>query len=222
MKKILGLDLGTTSIGWALVNEVENDKETSSIIRTGVRVVPLSSDEENDFQKGNAITINADRTQKRGARRSLQRYKLRRKNLIEVLKQNRIITEEAVLPETGSSSTHELWKIRAIAAVEEVGLTDFARVLLLINKKRGYKSNRKANDDEDGKAVDGMEIAMKLYNANITPGQYAFELFNEDKKLIPEFYPSDLQNEFNEVWDCQKRFYPDILTSSLKEELMLD
>ena len=29
MKKILGLDLGTTSIGWALVNEAENENEKS-------------------------------------------------------------------------------------------------------------------------------------------------------------------------------------------------
>ena len=36
MKKILGLDLGTTSIGWALVNEKENDNEKSEIIRMGV------------------------------------------------------------------------------------------------------------------------------------------------------------------------------------------
>lgn len=42
MKKILGLDLGTTSIGWALVNEKENDNEQSSIIKLGVRVNPLS------------------------------------------------------------------------------------------------------------------------------------------------------------------------------------
>ena len=27
MKKILGLDLGTTSIGWAFVNEAENENE---------------------------------------------------------------------------------------------------------------------------------------------------------------------------------------------------
>ena len=38
MKKILGLDLGTTSIGWALVNEKENDNEKSEIIRLGVRI----------------------------------------------------------------------------------------------------------------------------------------------------------------------------------------
>ena len=50
MKKILGLDLGTTSIGWALVNEKENDKEKSSIERVGVRINPLTTDEETDFQ----------------------------------------------------------------------------------------------------------------------------------------------------------------------------
>ncbi len=31
MKRILGLDLGTTSIGWALVNEKENDNEKSEM-----------------------------------------------------------------------------------------------------------------------------------------------------------------------------------------------
>ena len=55
MKKILGLDLGTTSIGWALVNEKENDNEQSSIIKLGVRVNPLSVDEQSNFEKGKAI-----------------------------------------------------------------------------------------------------------------------------------------------------------------------
>ena len=32
MKKILGLDLGTNSIGWALVNEAENENEKSQIV----------------------------------------------------------------------------------------------------------------------------------------------------------------------------------------------
>lgn len=78
MKKILGLDLGTTSIGWALVNEKENHDEQSSIIKLGVRVNPLSVDEQSNFEKGKAITTNADRTLKRSARRNLQRFKLRR------------------------------------------------------------------------------------------------------------------------------------------------
>jgi RNase H-fold protein (predicted Holliday junction resolvase) len=52
MKRILGLDLGTTSIGWALINEAENDSEKSSIIKLGVRVNPLTVDEQQDFEKG--------------------------------------------------------------------------------------------------------------------------------------------------------------------------
>ncbi len=42
MKKILGLDLGTNSIGWALVYEAETKEEMSSIIKLGVRVNPLT------------------------------------------------------------------------------------------------------------------------------------------------------------------------------------
>lgn len=67
MRKILGLDLGTTSIGWALVNEADNDNESSSIIRLGVRVNSLTVDEKSNFEKGKAITTNSDRQQRHGA-----------------------------------------------------------------------------------------------------------------------------------------------------------
>lgn len=96
MKKILGLDLGTTSIGWALVKEAENKDEKSSIIKLGVRVNPLKAKEQTSFEKGKTITTNADRTLKRTARRNLQRYKLRRENLISLLKKEGFITEESV------------------------------------------------------------------------------------------------------------------------------
>lgn len=71
MKKVLGLDLGVASIGWALVNEADKDGERSSIQKVGVRVVPLNQDEEGDFKKGKSITTNATRTEKRGMRRSI-------------------------------------------------------------------------------------------------------------------------------------------------------
>ena len=85
MKKILGLDLGVSSIGWALVNEAEHADEHSSIIKLGVRVNPLTVDELQNYEKGKSITTNADRTLKRSMRRNLQRYKLRRQELIKVL-----------------------------------------------------------------------------------------------------------------------------------------
>ena len=53
-KKILGLDLGVGSIGWALI-EMEDDK-ASSILGMGSRIVPLTTDDSTQFSKGQAIT----------------------------------------------------------------------------------------------------------------------------------------------------------------------
>ena len=219
MKKILGLDLGTNSIGWALVNEKENENEKSSIIRLGVRVNPLTIDESTNFEKGKPITTNASRTLKRSMRRNLQRYKLRREQLISILKQYGFINDETILSEHGNRTTFETYKLRAKAVTDEISLSQFARVLLQINKKRGYKSSRKAKSTEEGQLIDGMEIARRLYDENKTPGELSLLLLEEGKKYLPDFYRSDLIDEFNHIWDNQHRFYPEILTEQLKEEL---
>jgi CRISPR-associated endonuclease Csn1 len=219
MKKILGLDLGTTSIGWALVNEAESEKETSSIIKTGVRVVPLSTDEQISFEKGQSITINADRTLKRGMRRNLHRYKMRRNAIVGVLKKIGFISETTNLAEVDKNSTFSTYAARAKAPNEKISKEEFARVLLMINKKRGYKSSRKANNEEEGQLIDGMAIAKKLYNKNLTPGQLSFQLLNDGKKNLPAYYRSDLQKEFDTIWKFQKQFYPESLTTEHQENL---
>ena len=219
MKKILGFDLGTNSIGWAVVNEAEMPTENSSIVKLGVRVNPLTVDELTNFEKGKSITTNADRTLKRSMRRNLQRYKLRRENLIEVLKENGFIDDETCLSENGNRTTFETYRLRAKSATEEISLKEFARVLLIINKKRGYKSSRKAKSTEEGQLIDGMEIAKRLYEENLTPGQLSLQLLESGKKYLPDFYRSDLQSEFDKVWETQKHHYPDLLTADLKEEL---
>lgn len=219
MKKILGLDLGTNSIGWALVNEKEKEDEKSSIIRLGVRVNPLTVDEIANFEKGKSITTNADRTLKRGMRRNLQRYKLRRNQLIEILKEKGFIDDETILSEHGNGTTFETYRLRSKAATNEITLVEFARVLLQINKKRGYKSSRKAKSTEEGQLIDGMEMAKKLYDEGITPGQLSLQILENGKNYLPDFYRSDLEDEFNKVWNWQQHFYPNILTEQIKEEL---
>ena len=224
MKKILGLDLGVSSIGWALVNEAENKDEKSSIIRLGVRVNPLTVDEKGNFETGKSITTNADRTLKRSMRRNLQRYKLRREALIDTLKSYGWISDSSILAESGKDTTFQTLKLRAKAAGEEISLEELARVFLNINKKRGYKSSRKLNKSEntdDGSLIDGIETARILSEEGITPGEYSYRLLCEGKeeKNLPEFYKSDLENEFERIWTFQRQFYPDIMTDILKEEL---
>lgn len=218
MKRILGLDLGTNSIGWAFVNEAETDAEQSSINRIGVRVNPLTTDEQTNFEKGKPITTNADRTLARSARRNLQRYKLRREHLIQILKEHNWITDSSILAESGNTTTFKTFSLRSLAATQGLELSDLALVLLMINKKRGYKSSRKVNNIAEGQLIDGMDIARKLYQENITPGQYVLLELNAGRKKIPDFYRSDLQNELNSIWSFQQQFYSSLLTDLLKEE----
>src|SRR5699024_4457263 len=124
-------------------------------------------DEENDFKKGNSITINADRTEKRGARRNKFRYHLRREGLIKTLKEIEFIDDSSTLNENDKNSTYETYRLRAKAVTERIEKDEFARVLLMINKKRGYKSSRKANNQEEGELIDGMEVAKKLDQQNL-------------------------------------------------------
>ena len=124
-KKILGLDLGTNSIGWALVNEAENSIERSSIVKIGSRVIHYgdnlvkvdktgkassSMTPEEDFCSGKGLSPNAGRTKQRSARRNLQRYKQRRQNLIDVLKEHSIIPNDFVFSEEGNAN--QLFLIR--------------------------------------------------------------------------------------------------------------
>ena len=220
MKRILGLDLGTTSIGWAIVDQAEQEHEQSSVIKMGVRVNPLTVDEKDNFEKGKSVTTTADRTRYRGMRRGLQRYKQRRDHLIETLKRHNIITDDTVLCEDGNRTTFETYRLRAKAVTEEISLNQLARVLLMINKKRGYKSNRKANNQEEGELIDGMAIARRLYNEHLTPGELTYDLLqNTSTRMIPSFYRSDLQAEFDAIWSKQHQYYPDVLTNEAKEQI---
>ena len=219
MKRILGLDLGTNSIGWAVVNEAENTNEKSSIVKLGVRVNPLTVDELQNFEKGKSIETNTVRTLKRSMRRNLQRYKLRREELIKILRDAGFITDDTILSENGNRTTFETYRLRAKAVTDEISLEEFARVLLMINKKRGYKSSRKAKGEEDGALIDGMEVAKKLYEENLTPGNLCLQILMNGKRHFPDFYRSDLQSELDRIWNFQKSFYPQALPDEAKEEI---
>ncbi|MGN6400984.1 MAG: hypothetical protein ACTHMD_11055, partial [Flavisolibacter sp.] len=82
--KILGLDLGTNSIGWALI-EQDFDKEMGKILGLGSRIIPMSQDILGEFGKGNSVSQTAERTKYRSTRRLRERHLLRRERLHRVL-----------------------------------------------------------------------------------------------------------------------------------------
>lgn len=83
-KKILGLDLGTNSIGWALI-EQDFENKKGKILGMGSRIIPMTQDIKDEFGKGNSVSQTADRTHFRGIRRLRERTLLRRERLHRVL-----------------------------------------------------------------------------------------------------------------------------------------
>lgn len=84
MKRILGLDLGSNSIGWALIQQDFDNKE-GRILGMGSRIIPMSQDVLGEFGKGNSVSQTAERTGYRGVRRLRERYLLRRERLHRIL-----------------------------------------------------------------------------------------------------------------------------------------
>ncbi len=88
MKRILGLDLGTNSIGWAVVLAVideDGNLQLQQIEAAGSRIIPMDAGILGDFDRGNSISQTAERTGYRGIRHLLERCLLRRERLHRVL-----------------------------------------------------------------------------------------------------------------------------------------
>lgn len=84
IKTILGLDLGTNSIGWALIKQNFENKY-GEILGMGSRIIPMSQDILGEFGKGNSVSQTAARTDYRATRRLRERFLLRRERLHRVL-----------------------------------------------------------------------------------------------------------------------------------------
>lgn len=88
MKNIIGLDLGTNSIGWSVVNGIINEDGSEQLVKieaSGSRIIPMDAAVLGDFDKGNTISQTAERTRLRGVRRLCERYLLRRERLHRIL-----------------------------------------------------------------------------------------------------------------------------------------
>ncbi len=83
-KNILGLDLGTNSIGWALIKQNFENRQ-GEILGMGSRIIPMDQKILGEFGSGNSVSQTAVRTDYRGVRRLRERFLLRRERLHRVL-----------------------------------------------------------------------------------------------------------------------------------------
>ena len=138
MTLTLGLDLGTNSIGWALVRE---DGEGGGVIEgSGVRIFEEAVDARTRTPKNKA------RRDARLTRRVLQRRARRRKLLRSLLADAGLLPAhitDAEKPERLLNAIGDPYALRAKALDEPLEPHELGRVLLHLCARRGFLSNRK-------------------------------------------------------------------------------
>lgn len=190
-KHIIGLDVGTNSLGWSLIKEYVDG--TIEIVKTGVHVFPIGTivDDKSNKEK----TRNEQRRGYRGASRLRYRFKLRRKNLKEVLSDLKMLPDYSKLykPKNKKAQSFELYKLRADAINPEIKipLPEIGRIFMLLNKYRGFKSNAKKlqqKDSEAGKVKKGYESLQQLIDDSgaETIGEYFFKMHEKAQQWYDE------------------------------------
>jgi CRISPR-associated endonuclease Csn1 len=223
--RTLGLDIGTTSIGWALV---EDTKGTERVIATGVRIFPEGVDRD---QQGGEQAKTQTRREKRGQRRQIAR-RARRKAQLRML-----LVEHGLLPADKSEQEEVLglnpYPLRLKALDEKLTPFEIGRVLVHLNQRRGFKSNRKT-DKTRAKEEKGMLAEINVLAGRIeesgsrTLGEYLAR-YSEGEIEPGEGEPTTIRNrhtrrdmyeqEFDVVWAEQAKHDANLLTNELKEKV---
>jgi CRISPR-associated endonuclease Csn1 len=237
MAKILGLDLGTNSIGWALIDDTAN-----KIVGIGSRIFPMGVDNLGDGD--NEISKNAGRTGARGVRRQFFRRRLRKKVLLKALLENEMCPMTAIdfdnwkqtkqFPSDKLASWFALnpYELRNKALTDKVSLEEIGRIFYHLIQRRGFLSNSRKGGSDDGAIFKGNPKEGKIgiietqeHIQDKTLGSYLFKIypkenqpFQDGLERIRNRYTTRKMyvDEFEMIWDKQKQFHA-VLNDELKQ-----
>ncbi|MEZ7508405.1 type II CRISPR RNA-guided endonuclease Cas9 [Cloacibacterium sp. Arc13] len=236
MAKILGLDLGTNSIGWALIEDNQN-----KILGLGTRIFPMGVENLGDGE--GEISKNASRTGARGVRRQFFRRRLRKQILLKALSENKMCPLEAFdfqewkrnkrFPVGKLATWFALnpYELRQKALIEKLSLEEIGRIFYHLIQRRGFLSNSRKGGSDDGTIFKGNpkegKIGITETQKNIedkTLGTYLFEIypkenqpFQDGLERIRNRYTTRKMyvDEFELIWNKQAQFHTE-LTNELK------
>ncbi|MEI7993174.1 MAG: type II CRISPR RNA-guided endonuclease Cas9, partial [Actinomycetota bacterium] len=190
MKRVLGLDLGTDSIGWALLDVPENGDEGGRIVALGTRVFSAGA----EVRGVTATTKAAERRLKRSMRRQTERRRRRKALLRAEFASVDLLPEDERSLEALFALDPALLADRAM--MEKITLHEFGRILYNMTTRRGFLSLR------SGGAAVGGDDGEKGADA---------EGFRHWRQRL------DIELRFDELWGAQAPHHPGTLTNTLRD-----
>ncbi len=240
----LGLDIGTNSIGWCAIT-LDSEEYPSGLLDAGVRILTPNDEAGRDPKSKSSLA--ATRREARGARRRRDRFIRRQKRLMAIL-------IEAGLMPADPKERKELEKLdpywlRREALDRSLELHEIGRTLFHLNQRRGFKSNRIADSENDEKSAikqgsRALEATIGTVGAPRSLGEFLANRHRRDKnghrdgngvapepvrfrpaskegKNLYDFYPTRalIGDEFEKIWAKQQRFHGHALCDELKQKI---
>lgn len=234
----LALDLGSTSLGWAMIRLDGNEPPTPiAVIKAGVRIF---SDGRNP-KDGSSLAVT--RRNARAMRRRRDRLLKRKARMMQTLLVHGFFPKDEE-----SRKALELFNpyaLRAKGLDEALKPEEFARALFHINQRRGFKSNRKtdkgaADSGALKTAISKLREALKTENCRTVgewlhkrdiAGQTVRARFRQTpyktadgKNRIDKSYDlyidrKMIEDEFDALWAKQFSINPSLFNETARTEL---
>ena len=232
----LALDLGSTSLGWALIR-LNAENEASAIIKSGVRIF---SDGRNP-KDGSSLAVT--RREARAMRRRRDRLLKRKARMMNTLVKHGFFPAD----EASRKLLEKLdpFTLRAKGLDQALSPEEFARALFHINQRRGFKSNRKTDKKENDSGALKSAISQLRQAMQATQCRSVGEWLNqrhqsglsvraryrqhlverEDGKTKAEMRydlyidRAMIEDEFDALWKKQTELNPQLFTEQARNEL---
>ncbi|MCB4772338.1 MAG: type II CRISPR RNA-guided endonuclease Cas9 [Sulfurovum sp.] len=227
-QNILGLEIGISSISWAVINYCNQNTDHNKIIKSGVRIFTQAEHPKD----GSSLAL--PRRLARGTRRTLKRKRQRMKQIKNLLVDTLGLTKKDLFVDTTDETIYskkgniDIWQLRKDAVKCKLSNTEFARVLTHIAKHRGYKSNRKVDeqgDSEGKKVLSAIEYNKTLLTKYETIGQAIYEthkdrnIFRNKKEDYSHSVSREmLLDEIATIFKKQQHFNNHLATDELKDK----
>jgi CRISPR-associated endonuclease Csn1 len=197
--RIWGIDLGTTSIGFAVIDH-QPTPQAGSILRLGVRIFPEGVTEDKKEPR------NKIRREKRLMRRGVRRRKLRRRLLNEALASAGLLPRFGT-PEWDIAVADEPYALRRDGLTRQLAAHELGRAIYHLAKRRGFSGRvaeeKKIDPDEMAAKEDAQKLASEKGDRTIG----AF-LAGQTKKRGRHHTRDMIADEFDRLWVAQKPYHP--------------
>ncbi|TLD85993.1 MULTISPECIES: type II CRISPR RNA-guided endonuclease Cas9 [Helicobacter] len=217
--RILGFDIGITSIGWAYV-------ESNELKDCGVRIFTKAENPKN----GKSLAL--PRREARGARRRLARRKARLNAIKRLLCKefglnvSDYFANDGELPKAYETTkdTKSPYELRSLALEQKLEPKELARVILHIAKHRGYgnKHAKTGSDKDSGKVLSAIKVnetAMKDKYQSV--GEYLYKEFYQKLRLESEKKGNNITKEFKNVRNKKESYEHCVAQEQVRAELEL-